>query len=225
MSAGEAREPWRILFIGNSLTYTNDLPAMVVRIARADGRKVTTRMIARPNHALEDHLAGGEVRRAFTKETWDVVVLQQGPSSLDESRQLLIRDVKAIAELLTSRPQTRIAVLMVWPPRNRQFASGRVADSHRLAAESIGGTLIPAGSALEAAQAGDAGLALLGADGFHPAPLGTYLVALTTYRSLGGSLPAILGTRAAANKAAASRLEATDEQLLALLGAAQRVVP
>ncbi len=41
-----ADTPLRVLFIGNSLTYTNDLPAMVERIAAADGRRVITEMIA-----------------------------------------------------------------------------------------------------------------------------------------------------------------------------------
>jgi hypothetical protein len=137
--------PVRVLFIGNSLTYANDLPAMVRRIADVDGRKVVTETIALPNHSLEDHLGTPRLDAALAKQ-WDFVVLQQGPSSLDESRRQLIRDTKAVAKVV--RPPARIALLMVWPSRDRWSVLGRVADSYRLAAEAVGGTWIPAGNAL-----------------------------------------------------------------------------
>lgn len=38
--------PLRVLFVGNSLTYTNDLPRMVSRLASLDGRSCETTMIA-----------------------------------------------------------------------------------------------------------------------------------------------------------------------------------
>jgi len=38
----------RILFIGNSLTYSNDLPSMVRRIGELDGRRIETAMVAAP---------------------------------------------------------------------------------------------------------------------------------------------------------------------------------
>jgi hypothetical protein len=168
--------PMRVLFIGNSLTYTNDLPATFTRIAAADGTRVVTEMIASPNYALEDHLNAG-IAKAL-KRRWDFVVLQQGPSSMDDSRQFLIRDVKAIAALTPAR----IAVLMVWPPQERWSALSRVAESHRLAAEAVGGVLIPAGTAMD--EALERNVKVFEADGFHPSPAGTRVVALATYRAL-----------------------------------------
>jgi lysophospholipase L1-like esterase len=137
---------------------------------------VTTEMIALPNVSLEDHLNAG-VSKAL-KEKWDFVVLQQGPSSMDDSRQQLIRDVKALAVLT----QARIAVLMVWPPRARWGALPRVAESHRLAAEAVQGVLIPAGIAMDEALGRN--IEVFQADGFHPSPAGTRVVALATYRAL-----------------------------------------
>ena len=166
-----------MLFIGNSLTYSNNLPATFQRIAASNGRRVITEMIASPNFSLEDHLNAG-IAKALQKQKWDFVVLQQGPSSMDDSRRQLIRDVKAIAALASAR----IAVLMVWPPRERWTALPRVAESHRLAAEAVGGVLIPAGTAIDEALAKK--LKVFEADGFHPSAAGTRVIALAVYRAL-----------------------------------------
>ena len=170
----------RVLFIGNSLTYTNDLPATFKRIAAADGRRVITEMVALPNFSLGDHLDGG-VPKAL-REKWDFVVLQQGPSSMEDSRRLLIRDVKAFAALI--QPPARIAILMSWPPRERWGALPRVAESHRLAAEAVGGVLIPGGTALEEALQREPRMVLFAEDGFHPSAAGTMVVALAVYEAL-----------------------------------------
>ncbi len=195
--SAHAEPPLRVLFIGNSLTYTNDLPATFTRIAAADGRRVVTEMIALPNYSLEDHLSGG-VPKAL-RQQWDFVVLQQGPSSMDDSRQKLIRDVKAFAALTSAR----IAVLMVWPPRERWGALSRVAESHRLAAEGVGGVLIPAGMAMD--EAIERNVNVFQADGFHPSAAGTRVVALATYRALFGA-PASRAATPRPKRAAGRRL-------------------
>jgi hypothetical protein len=210
--AKDKQAPLRVLFVGNSLTYTNDLPGMVSRLASLDGRECVTTMIAVANYSLADHLESSRFRREV-RGKWDFVVLQQGPSSLDESRHQLVRDTKAIAELSGSR----IALLTVWPASNRVQVWERVAESYRVAAEAVDGLWIPAGVNLRLAMQQDRALKVLGADGFHPAIAGTYLAALTTYHALTGSLPAALSDPKTARKVAGGALDLTDDQLRLLL--------
>ena len=60
----------RILFIGNSLTYPNDLPGMVCELARAASRNAVCESVAKPDYSLEDHWnerdARGPLRAAGT---------------------------------------------------------------------------------------------------------------------------------------------------------------
>src|SRR4051812_34987541 len=61
--ASAATEPlapggYHVLFIGNSLTYTNDLPGSVAAIAAMAGDTIRTRTIAGPDMALIDHVSG-----------------------------------------------------------------------------------------------------------------------------------------------------------------------
>ena len=70
-----------VLFIGNSLTYTNDLPKLVKNAAKAKGINLTITVIAYPNYAIIDHWNDGNVQKEISKNHYDFVLLQQGPSS------------------------------------------------------------------------------------------------------------------------------------------------
>ena len=207
----------RILFIGNSLTYSNDLPAMVRRIGELEQRKITTGVVAAPNRSLEDHLMDGDALRAIRGSPWDVVVLQQGPSSLDESRQLLIRDAIRMRKLAARH--SAIALLTVWPDRGRLAYIDRVIESYRLAAEAVNGKAIPAGTAWKAAMVIDPAIGLYSSDGFHPSPLGTYLAALAVYQTIVAPLPEAATTVEGARHIAGEEIVATQ---LRLSRAAQR---
>ena len=54
---------FNILFIGNSLTYVNNLPQLVKDAALLKGITIGTKSIAHGNYALLDHWADGEVQQ------------------------------------------------------------------------------------------------------------------------------------------------------------------
>lgn len=179
----------RILFVGNSLTYTHDLPAVVEALARADGRRIETETVAGPNLSLEDHWALGGAAEQLAGGTWDVVVLQQGPSTLAESREHLIEWVGAFADL-AREAGTEPAVYMVWPPEGTPITLSE--QSYEAAAEAADALLLPAGRAWRLALERDPSLRLYSGDRFHPSPTGTALAALTIYGGLFDGLPRTL---------------------------------
>jgi hypothetical protein len=167
----------RVLFIGNSLTAVNDVPALVKKLAAADRRALITAAVAFPNYALEDHLNDRRSLAALA-ERWDFIILQQGPSAMEDSRQLLLRDVKRIA---TKARGAKLVLFMVWPARARIGDFARVDESYALAANEVNGILAPAGRAWRASNELDA---MYGPDGFHPSERGSQLAAETIYRAL-----------------------------------------
>jgi hypothetical protein len=176
----------RVLFIGNSLTYVNDLPGTVAVIARSGGDTIRVEMVARPNYALIDHLtekSGAE--EAIRRGGWDVVVLQQGPTSLPVNRDSLILWTRMFDPLIRA-VGARTALYMVWPAADRPQDFQAVRTSFQMAAQAVGGIFLPAGQAWLAAWQRNTTLPLYGSDGFHPSPLGTYLAALTIYEALTG---------------------------------------
>lgn len=178
-------EGLRLLFIGNSLTYTNNLPGLLRNMLRQAGVDVgRMESVALPNYGLQDHWVQGPARRGIADDAWDIVVLQQGPSAT-EGRPSLLEYSERFAdeiEAVGGRP----ALYMVWPASARAFDFDGVSYSYRTAAENVDGLLFPAGEAWQAAWRREPTLALYGPDGFHPSLLGTYLAALVMFEQLTG---------------------------------------
>ena len=177
-------EPIRILFIGNSLTAANNLPAIVESLGRAKGgQTIETLAVTANNFSLEDHWNQGNARAIIAKGGWSVVVLQQGPSALPESR-VFLRDYTKRFAAEARKSGARTALYMVWPSKARSRDFDDVSESYALAARDVDGLLLPAGDAWREAWRRDSTLALYGDDGFHPSPMGSYLAALAIWRGL-----------------------------------------
>ena len=186
-STGPERAPngsLRVLFIGNSLTYTHQLPAVLEAIAdSAGGRRIHSGAVTFGGVSLEDHWRLGDALEAIDSRQWDIVVLQQGPSSLDANRAQLIHWTGLFAARIRAAG-AQPALYQVWPDESRLDFFDRVLDSYRLAAESVNGELLPVGSAWLAAWERDSMLPLYGPDRFHPSPMAVYLAAITIYGEL-----------------------------------------
>jgi hypothetical protein len=184
----EPGEPtvYRVLFVGNSLTYFNDLPGTVAHLASSGADSIEVESVALANFALIDHATGkSDAVDVIRRGGWDYVVLQQGPSSLPISRDTLILGT----EILDSEIRAvggRTAELMVWPTADNPAAFDAVRDSYQQAALAVDGLFLPAGEAWRTAWAVDPTLPLYGSDGFHPSELGTYLAALVVYEGITG---------------------------------------
>jgi hypothetical protein len=172
----------RVLFIGNSLTSTNDLPLVVQALAKAGGKgkRMYVEAVTAGGANLEDLWNSGEAPRAISSRRWNVVVLQQGPSSLPESRVHLRAWTKTYAELIR-RVGGRPALYMVWPGLERDAFFDDVRESYSLAAYDVNGIFLPAGEAFRAAWRRDPTAPLYASDDFHPSVAGTYAAALSIY--------------------------------------------
>jgi hypothetical protein len=178
---GEGR---RLLFIGNSLTSVNDLPGIVQALAdSAGGDQLAVATVAGPDMALVDHWTDGTARREIARGGWELVVLQQGPSSVEaNSDSLRIFTGRFATEI--AKVSARPALYSAWPTSGRQQDFPRAIESYALAASDVKGLLLPVASAWLAARQGDANLQLYAADGLHPTPTGSYLAALVMYAKI-----------------------------------------
>ena len=181
-------EPLRVLFVGNSLTHTNDLPAVVATLARGLGTEIEYSTIAPGGMSLEDHWNAGRVPDEIATGKWDAVVMQQGPSALPES-QVNLREWADRLSDLAREHGARPALFTVWPEGYRVNALSDVIASYANAAEAADAELYPAGAAWQLAWSRSPTLPLYGPDSFHPSPLGTYLAALVVTAGLTGRQP------------------------------------
>jgi hypothetical protein len=174
----------RILFIGNSLTAANQMPALLV--ALAESAKVSPLPTAdvdwHPDFALIDHWSIGEPQPLIAKGKYSVVVMQQGPSSVEVNRDTLRLAAKLFAPLIRAAGGVP-AMLAVWPTSNRLVDFDRATESYQLAAADVGGMMIPSGEVWRAAWRRNPALAFYSSDGLHPSALGSYAMALSLFES------------------------------------------
>ena len=164
-NAPTAPKPLRVLFIGNSQTSTNDLPAFVAAIAKAYKQTIKYRTIAPSAVTLQGNWNTGSARGALLGGGWDAVVLQQGPSGppREPREPLLLREgLRRRGARVGARP----FLLMVWPRRGSGVAE--VIDAYSAAAAGAETGLLPGGVAWAAAQRRGLDLPLYRWDGIHP---------------------------------------------------------
>ncbi|MGZ8516288.1 MAG: hypothetical protein ACXWWD_03015 [Chitinophagaceae bacterium] len=173
----------KILFIGNSLTYTNNLPALVQEIGRHDSVNIRFTSLSFPNYSFEDHWNEGQIQKEIEDGKYDFVVAQQGPSAMPDSRVLLIEYSKRISELCKNS-KTRFCLYTVWPAKARSFDHDGVIVSYKKAAEQTSAVFAPAGLAWKEAWKINPDLQLYGPDNFHPSTAGSLLAAMTIYAAI-----------------------------------------
>ena len=185
----------RVLFIGNSLTFVNDLPHMVADLARSRHVDMECDMYAPGGHTFFEHAADPLLRAKIDQGTWDFVVLQEQSQipALDQTyvQQYIYPYAQKLSESVRkANPQARVVFYMTMAKKNgdRQTISGRsevltydamqrrINASYTVMAQHNSALLAPVGVAWANVRARNKSLELY-ADEKHPNLLGTYLAA------------------------------------------------
>jgi len=163
---------YRILFIGNSLTSTNNLPRIVKEGYAETGIIISTRTIAPPGYGLEDHWNVGTIQLLISSNYYDYVIIQQGPSSQEYGRASLIEYGRRIAELCNTN-DTKLAFFMVWPSRTNYDTFDGVIQNYSDAASLSNAILIPVGRNWKSYIDQTQDYSYYGSDNFHPSLKGS----------------------------------------------------
>ena len=198
MAAVRSNRPGlRVLFVGNSFTYFNDMPAMVELLAAGDrgARPLFAAWYARGGGTLAQAAADASLKKLIASEPWDAVVLQEQswiPSSPTARRSQMLPAARALDRLARGRG-ARTVLYMTWgyrdgdrelPGDSYAAMQARVAASYRAVARRLRATVAPVGLAWRMAGRERPGLELRGPDGHHPNGAGSYLAASVLYARL-----------------------------------------
>lgn len=167
---------FNILFIGNSLTYTNNLPDLVKKTAKIKGIEVNSKMIAFPNYAIVDHWNDGQVKKLIGSKKFDFVIIQQGPSSQNEGREMLIENGKEYRSLCELN-DTKLCYFMVWPSLANYHTFDNVIKNHKDAATINNSILLPVGEIWKNYIDRTNSYEYYSSDGFHPSLKGSQIAA------------------------------------------------
>jgi hypothetical protein len=193
--ARSERTGLRVLFVGNSLTAGNSMPALVHELAAGDdgARPIFAVQYAAGNWTLRHASEDDGLRELLNEVRWDVVVLQENsrlasfsPEYLEDmypSARALDRSIRSV--------RARTVLFMTWGFRGGGFEAmqAHLAWSYSKLAAELDAALAPVGLAWAVALERDPDLELWTGDGRHPSPSGSYLAACVFYALLSGRDP------------------------------------
>jgi len=167
-----------ILFIGNSLTYTNNLPELVKKTAKQQGIKIDYKMIAFPDYSILDHWNEGEIQKLIATKNYDFVIIQQGPSSQINGRDMLFEYGKKYSSICKVN-NAKLCYLTVWPSLNYYQSFDNVIKNYKDAALFNNAILLPVGHVWKDYFESTGNFQYYGSDGFHPSLEGSKIAAKT----------------------------------------------
>lgn len=176
-------QEFKLLFIGNSLTYTNDLPNLVKDYAQSKGKSISVKSVAYGNYALIDHWEDGEIQTLIETQSYNYVIVQQGPSSQAFGKALLLEYGEKISDLCREN-YTNLAFYMVWPSITYYDTFQGVIDNYRLVATLNNDILCPVGEVWKSHFDTTNDFSYYGSDGFHPSLEGSQVAAQVIYEAL-----------------------------------------
>lgn len=179
----------RVLFVGNSFTFQNDVPGMVEQIADANGSSLETRMIASGGRFLDEHAEDSAVVEAVSSGEYDVVVLQEQSMAPAHGPTYVSRTVPAVATLdgLADASGTVVVLYQTWGHLDGNSTIGQpsytsmqnaLIESYDDLGRRTGASVAPVGERWMSFMAGNTTARLHASDGSHATPAGSYLAAL-----------------------------------------------
>ena len=179
----------KILFIGNSHTYFNDMPAMVAALFKAQlGKEVHVTMLTYPGGELRWHADQPQTKFNILCGGYDYVVLQQATHPFD-GEEALIRQAKPILAWVREAKATPVAY-MTWAAKDTPADQAELDAAFSHLAEKEGMLLAPAGRVWKAVWEGAPETELYWKDGHHASPLGSAIAAASIFHAItGAALP------------------------------------
>ncbi len=184
LSAGP--DATKILFIGNSFTYTNDVPSAFCWLLRSyrPQEQFCVESFTMPLLSLEDQLHRGEVEKLFAHRSWDYVILQE-QSGAAFSQRSLKTSFEKFAALIKPTGAKTLAV-MTWADRGLFANQCIISQLYRRLGRELNIGIVPAGDLFFVVQEQDPAVSLYQTDEHHPDAAGAYLYALAVFAQLFG---------------------------------------
>jgi hypothetical protein len=209
----------RVLFIGNSLTYYNDLPGMFAGLAQSGGHAVQVDESSAGGGTWAGHTKSAITLGKIKQRKWDLVVLQEQsdyPAVAAQRQELVYPAVRLLNNKVRESGATPV-LFMTWGRREGLPEAGfktyaemqaQVEAGYMEIANELKLMVVPVGIAWQNAIAQKPQLELWQSDGIHPTREGTYLSACVFYAAIFRQSPAGLGYRAGLPEETASLLQA-----------------
>ncbi len=166
----------KVLFIGNSHTYYNDMPHIFAELCRGKNMDVDVTMLAHGGKGWDFHLEEPEVRFNISYGGYDAVVLQHTAHPMGD---LSVMDLSGRQLIRLAKEAGAIPILyMTWTTKaDGEAAQESMSAAYRKLQQETGCELAPVGERWWAYHKEHPDVELYAADGQHASPAGSRLAA------------------------------------------------
>ena len=184
----------RVLFLGNSYTYVNDLPSTFAHLAQSGGLPVQVDIVANGGETLSQHAASSADAAMIASRSWTYVVLQEQSDTpaFSSAADSMYAPARTLADMARGSGSGTM-LFMTWAHRDGEPDAGL--GSYEAAQEgvdrtyltlsgSLGVPVAPVGYTWLHVHLDHPGIDLWQDDGSHPTAAGTYLAACVFYAAI-----------------------------------------
>lgn len=177
----------KVLFIGNSHTYYNDMVNTFARTCHANGIEVHTTMLTSPGKSLLWHSQEPQLRFNILYGSYDYIVLQDAahPFAGEES---LLKGVEKIKEFI-DKTSSKTVLYMTWAEKRFPQNQTVMSEAYHSVAKKTNSILAPVGEHWNEVLKNIPQIELFDNDGEHASPFGSFLVSKIIYSTIFGELP------------------------------------
>ncbi len=165
----------RILFIGNSHTYYNDMPAMVAELAAEDHYDCEVTMLAHGGWYLEQHLQEPETRFNILHGHYDYVVLQEYAHPFGPKEKLF--DAVWDLDEWVQKAKAKTVLYMTWAKKEEPEAQQEMTEAYEQLARETRALLVPVGKEWWKYQQANPETEMYAPDGQHASEFGSWFAA------------------------------------------------
>lgn len=174
----------KVLFIGNSHTFFNDMPYLFKQICLENNINVDVTMLARGYKGLDYHCREPETRFNILYGNYDYIILQHLQSGFD--KDVLFKSTEIIKKIADSRTNSKILLYMTWTLKSERDKQLDMTNGYIEAGHKLNVPIIPVGVAWWRYFDMYPNNNLYFKDDKHASPLGSTLVAYTIFYSIFG---------------------------------------
>ncbi len=197
-----------ILFVGNSFTYYNDLPAVFARLCAAAGHDISVGSVFKGGWYLSRYAdaqdeMGAVLRSEYPTQPWDLIIWQDQSFNPVGDRANFLAAAKELCTAFPARSGHAFFQTWAYEDQSEKLSGTNLTYdemhdglkyAYMQAARENGAICVPVGDAFSLCYHTRPDIALYVYDHFHPNHNGTYLAACTFYACLMNESPLALIT-------------------------------
>ena len=182
--------PIRVLFLGNSLTYVGNLPAVFAAVCQASGHVCSVDMIVKGGAALHDRVADRTLERADVANHFDYLVLQEHGGDLIElpDASAKVSAERAAESLAKTARRLGMKPILMGTYQPGPASASLVAAESALAAKLMVAH-VSVSNYLDCGKREDSSLRWFYSDGMHPGSDLTLMMAVGLHHEIFGTYP------------------------------------